>query len=517
MNRKFKSIICICLVVLTLMSSFGFTLCASAAKYENDLPVVFLKGRDRVIYDKNGKKIWPYSTQPEELIMEKADRLIAAFGKSLIAGNWDAYCDELVKVVTEVYKKIVLDKNGEASNGSYALPNPTPKKITSNYKLSNYVFNFDARLDPWEVADDLKAYIDAVLKVTGKKKVQLISRCLGSNFACAYLTKYKSEAKSKIDTCVLYASSAKGGMMISEAFSGELTFDSDLIHTYVNDYMDDDDEINALLKGLVSVTYNMSMLNLGTGFVQSVYDQIADDVVPRLILATYGTMPSYWSMVDEEHYDIARKLVFSGKEKEYAGLIKKIDNYHNKVKVNLDSTLRSLNNSGVKMAIVAKYNVALPPLFESSNIQADGMIELKSMSFGATAANMGKTLSKSYLDDVKLSGAISYVSDDLVIDSSTGLFPDYTWFVKDCNHTDWNAAISKLIYEIIHSKSQMTVWDNEAYPQYVQIDSKTGTLVPIAPAVNSGTISGTNILSILANLMNRIISILRSILSILVK
>ncbi len=513
MNRKFKSTISILLVVLTLMTSFGFTLCASAATYENDLPVVLLRGRDRTIYNAKGKKIWPMSSEPEDLIMKESDRLLAAFSSSLITGNWDAYCDELVEVVSEVYDEVVLDENGEASNGSYAKAPETPKEKTSGYYLSDYVFNYDARLDPWEVADDLRDYINAVLKATGKKKVQLVSRCLGSNFACAYLTKYKSEAKSKIDTCILYASSAKGTIMISEAFSGQFTFDDDLINTYVNDYMDDS-EISGLLRALVNVTYRMNALSLGTGAIESVYEQIASEVVPKLILATYGTMPSYWSMVDEDHYDLAKQLVFAGKESQYAGLIKKIDNYHNKVKVNLDSTLTSLKNSGVKMAIIAKYNVALPPLFESSSIQADGMVELKSMSFGATAADMGKTLSKSYLDDVNLSGAINYVSDDLIIDSSTALFPDYTWYVKDCTHSNWSTAVNKLMYKIIHTKSQLTVWDDETYPQYMQIDKETEKLVPIEATSSSGTtISGSNILSILVNLLNRILSVFKSLIS----
>lgn len=517
MNRKFKSIVSLLLVVLTLMTSFGFTICASAATYENDLPVVLLRGRDRTIYDANGKKIWPMSAEPEDLIMDESDRLLAAFSSSLVAGNWDAYCEELVEVVTEVYSDVVLDENGEASNGSYANAPETPKQKTSGYYLSDYVFNYDARLDPWEVADDLRDYINAVLKATGKKKVQLVSRCLGSNFACAYLTKYKSEAKSKIDTCILYAASAKGTMMISEAFSGQLRFDDELINTYVNEYMDDG-EISGLLRALVKVTYQMNALNLGTGAIESVYEQIAAQVVPELILATYGTMPSYWSMVDEDHYDLAKRLIFSGRESEYAGLIKKIDNYHNKVKVNLDSTLTSLNNSGVKMALIAKYNVALPPLFESSEIQADGMVELKSMSFGATAADMGKTLSKSYLDDVNLSGAINYVSDDLIIDSSTGLFPDYTWFIKDCTHSNWSTAVNKLMYKIIHTKAQMTVWDDETYPQYMQIDKDTEKLVPIEAASNSGTIAGgTNILSIITNLLNRILNIFKTLFGSLLK
>ncbi|MBQ8504184.1 MAG: hypothetical protein IJ491_07895 [Clostridia bacterium] len=516
MNRKLKAVLSALLVVLTLVTSVGLPLCASAATYENDLPIVYVQGRDRTIYNKNGKKIMPFSTDPEDLIMKESDRLLAAFSSSVLQKNWDIYCDELVAVVSEVYKDVTLDNNGEASDGSYVKANATPTAKTSNFGLNDYVFNYDSRLDPWTVAKELRTYINNVLKATGKSKVQLVSRCLGTNYAAAYLTRYKSEAKSKIDTCVLYVPSAKGTIMVSESFSGEFKFDPDLINTYVNEYMEDS-EMTELLKAVVSVTYSMSILSLGTNAVESVYQQIADRVVPELILATYGTMPSYWSMVDDEHYDKAKSLVLSGKEEEYAGLIEKIDRYHNKVMINLDSTLLSLRNSGMKVAIIAKYNTALAPLFESSNVQADGLVELSSLSFGATAADMGKTLSKAYLDDVSLSGAIDYVSDDLIIDSSTCLFPDNTWFIKDSPHGAFKSSMNNLILTIVRQKKQMTVWDNEKYPQYLQYNSNN-TLTPISAATpgDGAESSGgsTNILSTIINFFSKIINVIKSLLGI---
>ncbi len=510
MKRKLISLLSVLLVALTL-----FSVCApmaTAASYENDWPIVYLKGAGRVIYSKDGKQIMPMKKDPEDQIMEHADALLAAFTSSFITKDWDTYCDELVKIVGGIYSDAVLDKNGEASDGSYIKPSAAPKKKTSNYYLSDYIFNYDARLDPWEVSEDLHKYIKSVLKATGKKKVTIVARCLGANYASAYLTRYGADI---VDTCVLYVPSTKGTVICSESFSGKFKFDADVINTYVNEYMTDtDDEMAGFIQSIVSVTHSLSLLSTGTDLVKSVYDQIAENVVPRLLLASYATMPAYWSMVDDDNYEEAKRLIFGNNTKEYAGLIKKIDNYHYNVMNVFDSTMTSLKKKGLKVAVVAKYNIALPPLFESSRKQADGTIELSTLSFGATAADLGKTLSKSYLDEVKWSGAIEYVSNDLIIDASTCLFPDATWFIKNSPHDNFASCINKLIYEIVRSKKQLTVWDREQYPQFMVYNSDN-TLTEVPEASPSGTTgSGSNVLSSILKIFKNILAWFKNLLGI---
>ena len=211
MNKKFKSFVACILTIMTLCLVMVPAVSAAETTYENDLPIVYVKGAGREIYTADGKQIMPFVIEPEDLIMEESDRLLAAFASSMISKNWNTFCDELVEVMSEVYKDAVLDENGEASDGSYIKPNARPKKKTSNFYLSDYIFNYDSRLDPWEVAVELDAYIDKVLKATGKSKVQIVSRCLGSNYAAAYLTRYGAK---KVETCVFYVPSTKGRLSV---------------------------------------------------------------------------------------------------------------------------------------------------------------------------------------------------------------------------------------------------------------------------------------------------------------
>lgn len=509
MIKKFKGLLSILLVILTVFT-IGLPIASAVPGYENDLPVVYVRGAGRPVYNAKGQQILPFKVDPEEKIMEELDRLLAAFASSVLTKNWDTYCDELVEVVSEVYKNVVLDNNGEANDGSYSIASTVPAKKTSDYRLSDYVFNYDPRLDPWSVAADLNAYINKVLSVTGKKKVQLVGRCLGGNYVSAYLTRYGG---SKIESVIFYVASTKGTVLCSESFSGNFRFDPDLINDYMkNASNESDSDMMGFLKSLVSVTHSLSILSTGTELVQSVYNQISADVVPRLLLATYATMPGYWSMVDDEHYEEAKRLVFGNNTSEYAKLIQKIDNYHYNVMNAFDSTMKKLQREGVKIAVIAKYNTALPPIFQSSEKQSDGTIELSNLSFGATAANFGKTLSKAYIEEVKSNGLINYISDDLIIDSSTCLFPDSTWFIKNSEHGHFPTAINYLMYEIFGSKKQLTVWDNKKYPQYLAYNSDNTLSIVTEPDKVTDTSSGNKLLDILVSFVQTFINIIKNIL-----
>lgn len=487
MSRKFRMLIS---VVLTVILAFSAALPAFAVRTaEVDLPIVYVKGAGREIYAADGTKIMPFDIEPEDQIMAQAEPLLKAFANSVLLNDWSIYCDKLTRVVKNIYKELVLDENGEATDGSYIIPSPAPKKKTSNFVLSDYIFNYDSRLDPWEVAESMDEYIDSVLEATGKDKVQLVGRCLGGNYVAAYLTRYGAE---KIDACVLYVPSTMGTVVCSGTFSGSFKFDPDIINDYVDTNLTDGSDLSGLINSIVSVTHSMSILHMGTDLAESVYRQIANQLIPDLLMYSYATMPAYWSMVDDEHFERAKNFVFGDNKAQYAGLIEKIDNYHYNVMNEFDVTLRQLQEDGVKVAVVAKYNTALPPIFENSDAQADGTIELDKLSFGATSAKMNDTLSRAYLNSIKQTGAIKYVSKDLVIDASTCVLPDSTWFIKNSVHEDFNTAINKLIYAILGSEEQLTVWDDPNYPQFLDYDKQNNKLTAVTKAEANGDTGNEN-------------------------
>lgn len=468
MKRFSKRLLSLLLVTMMLVS-VALPMTAEAAATSSTYPIVYVQGRRTPIYDKNGKQIYPLKTSIAEKLMEDKSSISSAFSKSLLTNNWDPLCDAIYDSIAPLYADLVLNENGEIQNGSYHKQPATPTQKTSDYKVSDYVFYYDSRTDPIATAKNLQVYIKSVLKATGKKKVNLVGRCLGSSIVASYLTMY---GNTYVDTVLFYAAACNGILPIGATFSGHIQLDADNIQKYTDTSLDDDDDFDEFIKALVALTNQAKLLGIGTDKINSIYLSIADQILPKLLLATYATMPCYWSMVSDEYYESAKSFIFKNETKKYAGLIKKIDNYHYNVQLPLNDTLTKLKKNGLKIVNISKYNVRLAPVFENCNVQADGTVELSTMSFGATSANIGKTLSKSYLSEAAASGMSDYVSKDSMIDASTCLFPDSTWFIKNIEHTVFPSCINSLIYEAFSSQGQFTIKSNKNYPQFLEYKDK---------------------------------------------
>lgn len=473
MKKFLKRVLCIFMVTVTFLVSCGFTNLVQAG-YENDLPIVYVKGRGRTIYSAKGKQLYPFTESVEDQIMEQSDVLVDAAQLSMLTGNWDTFCNKVVEIVDPIFKELRLNNDGEATDGSYIIEASTPKVKKSGYYLYDYVFEYDSRLDPVAVSTKLNKYINKVLERTGKKKVQLVGRCLGSSIVASYLSFY---GMSKVDSVLFYVPSAMGTLLCGELFAGKLKFNANTIDYYVNNHTSDA-EVSGGMKTFLSIMTKLQIVGIGTSTVQSIYNKIYKNIMPRLILSSYGTMPAYWSMVGEPYYEEAKELIFGNDTAKYAKLIKKIDNYHYNVQQKLYSKLKNFKKNGLKIAVIAKYDTMLIPILESSNKQADGLVELETLSFGATSANFRTMFSESYINKAQQRGKDKYISSDRIVDASTCLFPDNTWFIKDQVHGKFPSSVNYLMYEFFHKKAQLTVW-NSSYPQFMDYIAKGDKLVDL--------------------------------------
>ncbi|MGN0468481.1 MAG: fibronectin type III domain-containing protein [Acutalibacteraceae bacterium] len=466
MEKILKRILCFVICAL-----FVFSIAAPASTVDaattSKLPVIYIKGRRTPIYNKDGKKVYPMSTSVSDVIDENMSKIVSQALKSYTTKNWNYLGDTLYDLIAPLYKDQRLNKNGEISNGSYIKAQPAPTKKSSGYTLGDYVFEYDSRLDPWATAASLRTYINKVLAATGKKKVQVIGRCMGSDILAAYLVRYKSDPK--IDTSIFYAPACNGILIVSAPFSGKIQFDTEQLKKYASKTSaNDDDELSGMLNTFYKIFGNIGM-ELGADIANSIYKQAAPTILPRLLLATYATMPGYWAMVGREYYEDALKTVFgkNARTGSYKNLVAKTDRFKNTVQKNLPSVLKTLRKNGMKINIISKYNVDFDPIYEGCDQQGDGWVETKNTSFGATCAKKGSTLSTSYLNTVTNSGCANYVSGDKIVDSSTALFPDYTWFIKNIAHTTFPSCINGLLYAICNSTSQFTVRSSSSYPQFM--------------------------------------------------
>ena len=170
----------------------------------------------------------------------------------------------------------------------------------------------------------------------------------------------------------------------------------------------------------------------------------------------------------------------------------------------------------MKVAVIAKYNIQLAPLFKDCMKQADNLVELETASYGATCADIKQLLPDSYINAQIKAGKEKYISPDLKVDASTCLFPDYTWFIKDLPHDVFPNSVNELIMKIFHSKEQFTVDSDEQFSQYLQYESNSLLLskvteLDLADENDSAEIS----LRKLLNLFNTLFWLLKNLLNIM--
>lgn len=481
-----KKILAFFLTLILILSSVSIGLINASAEMPTDIPVILVRGYGSSIYKTNEdgtkEKVYPIKVDKDE-ILEIVKENYDVFLKAFVTQNWSDFDDLLAETIADIYDDIRLDENGDPRNGtvsSFHMAEWQVKKAYDNYDgLETFTFNYDWRLDPYDVIDDLGDYIDLVLKVTGAKEYALCGRCLGANVALTY---YNETKDPRIKNLIIYAGGIKGVSPIGELFSGELCIDSDAAERYLYDYNDLEDEYD--VGGMFTVT-SETILEMVTAFcniygtdlvswaVCNVYSRIYSDILPRVLLSSYGTFPGYWAMVNEDYFEEAKECVFGDNTEEYAGLIEKIDNYYNNITLRAEEILLEAQSNGIEVSNIVKWGKQVTPLIEDYDALADGNCLVKNASFGAACGTVTAPL-----DDEYLSSADSrYISPDKRIDASTALFKDKTWFIRNQNHNNFSVGNDRLIFAIVNNEN-FTVFSDENYPQYMMYDDETDSISP---------------------------------------
>lgn len=489
--KKTISILLIVTIMLPVLSLTCFA--AQGSKY----PTIYVPGRNEDILLDDVS-----SENPQNIKVNLSINVSEFAGKLaplLINEQWDKYCETLNGLVAPMFEDVILDNNGNVKDNSgviFPIDTSTVKKLTYmdyTYRLDTYKFQYDYRLDPYENAAILDEYVKCVMEVTGAEKVNILGRCEGSNIALAYLEKYGDP--SFVNHILFVWPSVYGLCGITAFFTGEISIDMNALEAYLNSESSEN-TLDDITGSMVQVMNSINALTPVENLFNNVYKKVEKQLMPDLILNTYGNMPSFWAMIAPDKFEQAKEYVFSGREAEYAGLIEKIDNYYNNAGSRVDEILESYTDAGTMFSCIAKYGYMVTPLCtDYMNAQTDGLSTLEASSLGATVADFGKTLSQEYISAAIAKGNSNYISPDKMIDASTCLYPDTTWFVKNCTHATMPSVLNELCSALVSSESQPTVNQSSRYPQFMLYDSRGNALVPLTEEnnienANSGTAGG---------------------------
>ena len=494
---------------------------APAVSAADDCVNIYLKGYGHALYSADGEQIYGVDLDLSSL-EDTLDEFLVELGMGKLTGDFGPYCDRLYDLIAPAYAKLKLDKNGEATDGSGRDKSPLEKVYVTNESWTGgyYYFDYDWRLSIEYNAELLDQYIDLVLAKTGANKVNLIGRCLGGNIISAYLENAPEESLARIKKVVMYIPSTEGVDFISALFSGKIVLNDKALDNFVEYGLADNDLIGGIeddtmeaLVTIVNFVNEVRVLGFGLDVLQSIVDDIKGDAIARILRDSYASFPSFWAMVNEDDVEDAINFIYSTDElkEEYDGMIKKIRSYHENVQVNARSTMLERIDEGLDIMVISKYNFANLPLSDDALLQSDGTATTTATSFGAVTANFGETLSDEYIASMAEED-LRYLSPDNMIDASTCLLPEKTWFIKNLYHGDFPYGPDYLIDAFLLAED-MTIDTYEEYPQYLDYDEKTDTLWPVE-GIDDGDIHDTGIagkISVFAKFLKFIFDLIKKL------
>lgn len=505
--KTIRKLISLCLAAAVLLTSGAGVFYAAAAETKvpvtanssKDVPVILIGGDGDILYDKDGNEIFDID-HPEKLTQDSSDgsvkdAVINVMQPFLLEGvlfnKWDNYYANLEAEIAELTAEVRLDGNGDVPNGSgislehrqqvEADKHADRKGDKGYYGFFDYHFWYDWRLDPFEIADQLHDYIEGIKEATGCPKVGIVCRCVGSNVALAYTVKYGTESLQGIG---FDGTGSNGGEFISEALSGKFRLDGSAVYRFLVDYtaLGSINLSDFALASIDLLVKSGAVDGLTATARATIYNRIVMGATSALALSTLFTMPCYWGFVAPEDYDDAIRYVFgeegSEKRTQYAGLIAKLDRYHNEVAARIRPLMRGLHEDGVNIGVISKYGFQMFPTCASDDAIADQYASVRRSSFGATTSTVYDTLPDAYVEARIEQGKGEYVSPDRQIDASTCLFPEYTWFTKGARHGNWTYMENAILYTVVTGSRQYSVGDLDA-ARFMVYHNDTGVMEPM--------------------------------------
>ncbi len=478
----------VCLTLALIMAGLAFVMPVSAAKA---VPLIMIDGIGSTKLYKN------FGTEEEELVFSGDEAFIEGIikdvGGALLGGlvsfgignkDFDALADKLLPAVNVYLADLGFNPDGTPVNetiGYYSTTKPVSeyteeeKAGLSTFALAYaekhgeenvYNFTYDWRADPIENAKLLNEFISTVKASTNSKKVNMVAMSQGSTVALAYLSAFGGHHLKNI---VFAAPAWQGTGTVGDVFTNNLELDAFTLENYLVQLANGSatTHIAAFIISFIATYDGLTREYLGdlnefvTGILPRTY---TDSLIPYFV-----GMPGMWSLCPAEDYEAGKEFLFDSHGLEIDPAYEaKIDAYH-EIQVNAKTIVEKVMADGANFYIVCGYNCQMPPIsneYESS----DAVIETRYMSGGATCAKYlqsNKDWGKIYTQKIK--DGHNHVSWDAKVDASTCMFPEYTWFIKNQQHNNYNLENGSMdiVLWLLGSNERVTVTtDVENYPQF---------------------------------------------------
>ncbi len=482
--KKLISVI-LALALVFSVASPVFAADASENTAYNGNPVVIVRGIDfaGLTYEDGSKAL---SVDAGSII----SLMLTAFMTKMKVVSEEALVDVVLETVKGVFEPISCDNEGNSiypvsmvqyplSMANYpeftealtdgAEPGIVKTAIEKYGAENTYFFTYDWRKTPEQVAGELAAMIETAKADSGKDKVNIVCASMGCMVTTAYLYYHGSDS---VESAVYLSGAHNGTYVCGDALNGRVGFDKDILLGFVDEATGGNIFLNIFLTVFDALGVVDFIVDFGNYISDNYYDR-ANDVVLRDCL---GTLSGFWALCPDADFDGARETIFGGHEDEYPVFLEKLDKTREFV-MSTEAVLSGAMANGVKISFVSNYNKALIPVYDRANVNGDSVLEAELTSNFATFALLGQTLTDEQLQDAER----EYISPDKVINASTAVFKNNTWFVKDAPHVaaDYGTGFSEFTFTLLESDTQPTISSFEEYPQFMIADEAL-SLTPLS-------------------------------------
>lgn len=467
MKRILHTLLC-CILALII----GLSCTTAAYAKTATTPIIMVHGMGAsALYKDPGEKTQTQvgSFDAAALFSDHTDLILqllnAAQGKN---ANAESIIDALAAYVTD-FSDLACDTNGDSLENvgiiNYWTDSLKNHKDYLNYGANEpaicrqlcdqagaknvYAFNYDWRLDALENAQKLSEFIDIIKEKTNARQVTLVSGSEGTVVVSAYIDAYKDKKDIKR---AVFLDGAFQGVAVTKAYKQDVLFQKDILMQYLDDITKtynsrdiDITQLNDIANSMGDVVDNLcTLLNEITA-----NEALLNRVYLEVFYPVIGCIPILWEFIPYEDFDACvEKMSEIGFLDKSSGLYEKISAYH-QVQGRLGKNLKELQSMGVEIAIVANYGTPGIPVTSAYSNQTDILIDTVYASAGATTAPYGQTLANSG----------KYVSPDRIIDASTCLLPENTWFIKGIQHMNfwYDTDATEFIARLATAKPAPTV------------------------------------------------------------
>ena len=411
-------------------------------------------------------------------------------------GLSDALCD----VVRDAFAVNMCDENGkntgnfEVERYLYSVAECSEyekEQIYNNIPLQDfakragedhlYYYAYNSFTNLGETIDGLYDFINMVIEETGHDKVNIVPISMGGSIANG-LFDYYPDVMDKLNKVVYIVPALNGSTIVGDLYNKKLTFlDKEFLYNgFLETLMDEEDA--RMIEVIARILPDKVLL----GALNTVADCLIEEVAANIT--------SLWGLCPKEDYPSASAKLLANKPE----LKKQTDRYY-KAQQNSLPNIQKMIDKGVEVYNIVDYDAPLYQIGTSwNNDNADGVIHLSSTAMGVHSALVGETLGDNYKQANTSKNCSdpthNHISPDNVVDASTGLLPDTTFYFDGQNHeqTARNDVIIKLATELLATDNIKSVYSSPAFPQFNAKRDPRGlknNLIPTAKAVDTSKLS----------------------------